>query len=129
MDFRLSQAQTARLPRLLHMEYTLSELAEEIGVEVRHLRHSSEIGAPHRVTRQTTFVVGDDFHAWYDGLRAGLKRRLQPGEFYCLSCRKAVRPGPDQISRTAMKTRVIQETGECPICGRRINRFASEAAQ
>ncbi len=125
MDFRLTQSQAARLPRLLYMEYTLQELSDELDVEARHLRHALEVGAPHRETRQAVFIIGEEFRNWYETNRRSKKQPLAEGEFYCLKCRKGVRPDPDSVSRTALKNLVIQERAKCPNCGGRVNRFVS----
>lgn len=130
VDFRLSQSAVAKLDRLLHMEYTVSELAKELGTESRHIQHAvDDVGAPHRKTQQVVYVVGDEFRLWYNQHRDSRKRRLAPGEFYCLSCKARVRPAPDSITSTVQLNRVIQDQGTCPKCAGKVNKYRAEAAE
>ena len=124
--FKLTQSQTARLPRLLRMEYTLHELAEELQADLRHIRQACEAGCPHRQDdKQRVWVNGESFRTWYVALVAGRKQKLGPGEAYCLRCRQPVRFTADEAVTQA--DGVVREAGVCPKCGRRINRFRGKA--
>ncbi len=130
VDFRLTQSQVAKLDRLLHMEYTAGELAKELATEARHIQHAIDVGCPHRKLQQVVYITGDEFRLWYNQHRDSRKRRLAKGEFYCLSCKARVRPDPDSITSTVQLNRVIQEQGQCPKCGGKVNRYQStEAAE
>ena len=124
--FKLTQSQSARLPRLLRMEYTLRELAEELDTSPRHIRQACEAGCPHRQDdKQRVWLNGESFRTWYGALAAGRKQKLAENEAYCLSCRAAVRFTADEAVTQA--DGVVREAGVCPKCGRRINRFRGKA--
>lgn len=117
----LSQPQTQRLRRLLHMEYTLQELAEEIGCQRRVIERAIAAGCPHRVEDERVFVVGDGFAAWYRTRPAAARVALGPGEAYCLRCRAA---------RPMVEVTVVPNTpgvellsGKCAVCGAKVNRL------
>ncbi len=124
MDVRLTQPQAARLPRLLHLEYLVRELAEELGCTTDQLRHAIAVGCPHRkVGTDQIYIVGDEFRDWYLHCTQRRKISLKPEEFYCLHCRAGVTPA--RIERRPLLNQVVIESSLCPICGNRINRFRS----
>lgn len=107
---------------LLHMWYTPSELAGEIGVSVQWIRRKAiKVGCPYR--------TDDIGHIWIDGaafvewVKASKPARnaLGPGQAWCMVCGPVdmarpitTRPGPNA------KIEIMQ--GTCPKCGRRVNR-------
>lgn len=119
---RLSQPQRARLARLLHMEYTARELADEIGCGVSQIRHAAEAGCPHRRTGGGHVrVVGDEFAAWYESLCVRRKQPLRDNEAYCLRCRAPVTiAGQVEIADAGSVERV---RGRCPKCNAIVNRY------
>ena len=124
-SIKLSQPQMLRLARLLHMEYTPRELADELQCSVQQIRRAIEAGCPHRVTEHRTWIVGDDFANWY---RETVKRRkvpLRPDESYCLSCRRAVPLDADTV--TPVRDGVERLSGICPSCGHPVHRYRSAA--
>jgi hypothetical protein len=121
--YKLGRASSARLGRLLHMEYTLRELATELGCSKRQIRAALDAGCPYRQTESgTLFVTGDDFRDWYRELCQRRKRPLRSDEAFCLSCRRAV-PLPDDAEVHPAPHGVERVTGPCPLCGNPINRF------
>lgn len=120
---KLTQPQVLRLARLLHMEYTLGELAAEIECSVSQLRRAVESGCPHRVTERCTWITGDEFAAWYTDLAHARKRPLRRDEAFCLSCRAAV--PLDEAIIAPVRPGVERLTGTCPRCGNPIHRYRS----
>jgi len=121
-QFTLTRSQCARLARLLHMAYTLRELAEEIGCSKRQLRTAITLGCPHRRTANNRlWIVGDAFRDWYHELVAERKTMLGPDEAYCLRCQAAV---PLVIERVTEHAHGVERvTGTCPRCGATVQRF------
>lgn len=121
---KLTQPQRARLARLLHMEYTPSELAREIECSPRQIHHAVESGCPHRVSGNRTWIVGDAFAAWYIDRAAKRKRPLRQDQAFCLHCR-APAPLGDDVVVTPSREGVERVSGTCPRCGNSIHRFRS----
>lgn len=123
---KLTQPQQARLARLLHMEYSLRELADEIGCGVRQLRRAIEAGCPHRETGGgRMWITGDEFRDWYELLRTHRKQPLRDGDAYCLRCRQ---PVPLVSHPRTLSNGQPVVTGRCPKCGAIINRFCKREA-
>lgn len=122
-NIKLSQPQVLRLARLLHMEYTPRELADELQASVQQIHRAVEAGCPHRVTEQRTWIVGDAFAAWY---HETVKRRKQPlrrNEAFCLACRQ---PVPlDETTVAPVRDGVERVSGICPRCGTSVHRYRS----
>lgn len=122
MTIRLSQPQRARLPRLLHMEYSPRELADELGCTARQIRHALECGCPNRQTSTgRVWITGDVFATWIEEIEKRRKHRLRDDEVYCLRC--GVVRLPDDATVFAMANGVERLSGQCPKCGSIVNRF------
>lgn len=121
MAIHLCQSSTARLARLLKMEYSPRELAEELGCDVRTIRRAIEAGCPDRVTDGgRVYVVGTDFQDWYAVQL--VKHTLGEGEAFCVRCRQVVTIVNPAFVRTKRAGRL---EGMCPLCGGVVNRFVS----
>ncbi len=118
---KLTQPQTLRLARLLHMEYTPRELAYEIECSVQQIQRAVKAGCPQRVTERRTWITGDEFAAWYQALVKSRKCPLRLDEAFCLSCRKAV--PLDETTVTPARAGVERVSGVCPRCGNQVHRF------
>lgn len=117
----LCQASTARLTRLLQMEYSPRELAEELGCDIRTIRRAIEAGCPHRATDGgRVYVVGTDFQDWY--AVQGTKQTLGDGEAFCVRCRQVITMLNPAFVRTKRAGRL---EGTCPLCDGVVNRFIS----
>lgn len=118
-----------RLLKLLHMKYKPTEIALEMGVAVDTIYRSYlPAGAPYEKDAQgNIWIVGNLFAQWamdcaMTNSRKPAKVNLKPGEVYCLRCNKIVemktpRKGP------VNGRGVINLSGRCPVCERRVNRF------
>ena len=119
---RLDGKQRHRLRKLLFMKYTPSELANEIGVDVRNVyRIYLPLGCPHeRDSRRHIWIVGSQFRDWY--LANYKKRKLAQNEAYCVSCKKAV-----EITEPLEKTKegLTYITFTCPGCGHKVAKILS----
>ena len=88
---RLKGGQRHRLSRLLNMLYRPSELAEELGINVRQVyRVYIPGGCPHeRDSRRHIWINGAAFRNWYDEIYK--KRRMARDEAFCLTCKRPVK--------------------------------------
>jgi predicted RNA-binding Zn-ribbon protein involved in translation (DUF1610 family) len=111
-----------RAPGLLPMLYTVAELAAAIGIADRTLRDWLAHGAPHlRDAKGRVWVNGREFAAWVERMRKpARKRKLQDGQAYCVSCRKAVKLLNPETHH--VRGKLTNTKGICPECGHTINR-------
>jgi hypothetical protein len=117
---RLNGRQRNQLKGLLDMEYTPKELAEELGVTIDQIyRVYVPGGCPHeRTERNHILINGKKFRAWFE--EQYKKRHLEPGETFCLTCKKAVKIiNPER----KQQGRLIYDLCNCPNCGRRLTRI------
>jgi DNA-directed RNA polymerase subunit RPC12/RpoP len=114
---RLSGRQKTRLQRLLNMMYRPSEIAEEIGFEVRQVyRVYIPLGLPHeRDERKNIWINGVVFRDWI--LETYQKTELEDHQAFCLTCKQ---PVPIQEPEKHEKEGLIYLTCHCPECGRKI---------
>ena len=119
---KLSQAEAARLGRLLPMEYSTAELADELKINVRRVRERFvPAGCPHRRDyRERIWIVGSAFRDWYEKTQERRRHPMEDDEGWCLRCRRAVQMvGPLSILEQRY-TEIVQ--GRCPACGATVNR-------
>lgn len=125
-SFKLSQPQEQVLRRLLHMEYTPTELAQEIGCPQSAIKRAMDAGCPVRQEGKYTYIVGDAFARWYKSLPKKPKAHLKnPDDAYCLRCRKVQRM--TDVELLPNSTGVLLAQGICAVCGATINRFVKES--
>jgi hypothetical protein len=88
---RLKGNQLRKLPALLDMHYTPSELAEAIGFTRRQVyRAYLPLGCPHEKDEAGhVFINGHQFKQWYREIYKKLK--LDENEGFCLACKCVVR--------------------------------------
>ena len=108
-------------PHLLNMLYTPAELAEELRVPARTVRDWAQFDMPHnKDTSGRLWIHGLEFAAWVVRTRAQRRKtELQPGEAYCVKCKRAV---VIQGAHPVTLSRVVVLTGRCPRCGAEVNR-------
>lgn len=114
---RLNGNQRNRLAKLLDMMYRPSELAEEVGFEVRQVyRVYIPLGLMHeRDSRRHIWINGKVFRDWAKNLYK--KRTLAKNEAFCLTCKKAVK-----MKNPIRKSHSLIDYFECdcPNCNRKI---------
>lgn len=120
---RLNGRQRLRLSSLLDMMYRPSELAEEIGFEVRQVyRVYVPAGCPHeRDQSNHIWINGKAFRTW--ALEAYRKRKLAADEAFCLTCKRPVKiVEPEYFERKGLK----YLTYSCPNCGRKLAKITEK---
>jgi hypothetical protein len=121
--YKLMKGQSARLGRLLHMDYTVHELAKEIDCCRHKIENAIRAGCPHRRTPTGRIrIVGDEFRDWYREIIRKRKRPMGSNEAFCLSCKQAV-PLTGKIEVHSQINGVERVTSECPLCGSTVNRY------
>jgi len=119
---RLTKRVRDRLRRLLPMEYKPAEIATILGITKDTLyRGWIPAGAPHRRDESgTIWFVGTDLAAWLRSQQR-VSMPLQPGEAFCMRCKRAVLMAGPLERQPAQYAHLVR--GHCPQCGARITRF------
>jgi hypothetical protein len=120
---RLNGNQKNRLAKLLNMMYRPSELASEIGFNVRQVyRVYIPLGLPHeRDERNHIWIHGVTFREWVKDVYK--KRKLNNDQAFCLTCKRAVKM-KDKIR--IEKGRLVYYLCDCPHCGRKLARILNK---
>ncbi|PNG25620.1 helix-turn-helix domain-containing protein [Methylocella silvestris] len=109
----------------IHRNYTVEEAAKTLGVHKNTVRSWIRQGLPTLDERRPTLLLGKDIRAFLDAKKATRKRRLLPGQFYCLKCRAPRAPYAgvaDYIASSATGGNLV---GLCPQCEKIMNRRTS----
>ena len=120
---RLSGRQKTRLQSLLNMMYRPSEIAEEIGFEVRQVyRVYIPLGLPHeRDDHNHIWINGIVFRDWIQ--ETYQKTTLEENQAFCLTCKKAVEiHDPVYQKKEGLK----YLTCNCPQCERKLSRITDK---
>ena len=117
---RLSGQQKTRLKKLLNMMYKTSEIAEEIGFEMRQIyRVYIPLGLPHeKDDKNRIWINGSEFREW--ALETYKKPSVGKNEAYCLTCKKSI-----EIINPEWKEKegLFYLLCSCPVCKRKIARI------
>lgn len=112
--------------------YTAEELAELLGTHVQTVRQWKRSGLrPLEETTTPHLFMGSTTKAYLGEQMQNRKVKLSPNQFYCLKCKQAVTPAKVQVVDRGVemgkgkKSLVLQ--ANCPVCGKQVNRFATEA--
>jgi hypothetical protein len=112
----------------IHWTYTVEEAAKVIGAHKNTVRLWIRQGLPVvEDKRRPTLLQGKAIRAFLDNRRAKQKRRLFPGELYCLKRREAKTPYAGVADFIATSADLGNLKGLCPECGKIMNRRTSFA--
>lgn len=120
---RLSGNQKTRLQSLLNMMYRPSEIAEEIGFEVRQVyRVYIPLGLPHeRDDHNHIWINGVVFRDWVK--ETYQETTLEENQAFCLTCRKAVEiQNPEKNQKKGLEYIIC----DCPQCGRKLSKITDK---
>lgn len=110
--------------------YITEELADLLGVHVQTVRQWRKEGlSPIEPNASPYLFFGMDVKRFLIDQRAKYKPKLQEGEFYCLKCKKGVRPkSVQQVCRNVFvgngKVSYLL-VANCPMCGIGVRRFTT----
>jgi len=114
---KLPGTQRYRLQNLLFMKYKPSEIAKELGVDVKWFyRVYLPLGCPQeRAENGQIWIVGSEFRDWYQATYR--RTTLAKNEAYCVSCKKVVSiVAPKQ----QIKDGLTYSLSTCPSCDRTV---------
>lgn len=110
-----------------HRSYTVSEIAECLGVHRNTVREMLRRGLPTCDLQRPVLILGRDLAEFLRARRANSKRPCKPGEVYCVRCRAPRRPA-GEIAEYRPKTSTLGNlVGICPDCDCLIHRRVSLA--
>lgn len=109
-----------------HRCYTIAEAADLYGCHRNTVRHWMGKGLEPVERVKPYLFHGTTLNAFHAERRKSGKRPCQPGEIYCLPCRKPQRPEGGLFDYHAISPTTGKVTAICPGCGRlmhqRVNR-------
>ena len=119
-----------KLERLLDMEYTPAEMAEELDMDKKQVwRMITEKGAPARQAANNRYWIhGLTFAKWVNSFVEASRvkpPKMAANEFFCVTCRKRVIVPPDSIGVDKESAIFLLFSSSCPSCGkavRKVNR-------
>lgn len=114
--------------------YTPEELAETLGVHLQTIRDWRRAGMQALPDTKSPYLfLGSAIKAFLTQEKQRHSAKLDKGEFYCLSCRKAVKPTQQTIvvkereQKLGNGNQAIYLQSRCPICTTKVVRFSSNA--
>lgn len=119
-----TQPQRERMRRLLHMQYTVAELATELECSRSTLELALKRGCPSQKVGNKLFIVGDEFATWYNTLPVPEKIPLADDEAYCLHCKAARKIVNGKAEHNSPGVELVR--GTCAVCGAKVNRLRKE---
>lgn len=117
-------------PRLakLHRAYNVPELAALLGAHPHTVRGWIKAGLPTVDRSRPVLIHGSEFQDWWAKRRMAAKRPLQPGQLYCLKCRKRRAPALGMVEYVAINDASGNLKAMCEACGTMMHRRARLSA-
>jgi hypothetical protein len=105
----------------IHRSYTVAEAADLYGVHRNTVRHWISKGLQPNSPEKPYYLHGATLNAFHAERTKSGKRPCEPGEMYCLPCRKRQRPEDGFFEYRATTAATGKVTAFCPDCGRLMN--------
>ena len=100
----------------LHRSYSVTELAELLGVHKHTVRSWIRKGLLVIDDAKPTLILGKDFQEWWGMQRSAAKRPCQPGQMYCFKCREPKRPALGMVEYVATNAATGNLMAICEAC-------------
>lgn len=111
-----------------HWGYNVAEAADVTGVSQNTVYQWIRDGLPTVEGAWPTLIRGADLKAFLGARNGRRKRKLKPGEIFCLPCREAKRPAGDMVEFIPTTGTCGTLSGICPDCDRMIYRHVSRTS-
>lgn len=110
--------------------YSTEEIAELLNVHIQTVRAWRKQGLnPIEAASSPFLFLGNDIREFLAIELSKQRTKLQPGECYCLRCRKGVKPAnPGILDRNigiGKDKQSVFEIGTCPECGLKLRKFST----
>lgn len=114
-------------PRLakIHRNYTVEEIAFLYGGHKNTVRQWVKKGLPVLDKHRPMLIHGKDLRRFLEERRSKNKKRLKPGEIYCVKCREPRLPEDLKVEYQSLSDTQGSLIGICPNCKIRIYRRVS----
>lgn len=105
-------------PRLakIHRNYTVEEVASLFGIHRNTVREWVKRGLPTSDDRRPILILGRALVTFLQAKRAKNKQTCQPGEIYCVRCRKPQAPAGAMAEYEPLTSTLGNLIGICPTC-------------
>lgn len=100
----------------LHRSYSVTELAERLGVHKNTVRQWIKSGLPVVDGTRPVLILGSDFQVWWSKRSKAAKRPCQPGQMFCFKCRKPKRPALGMVEYIATNAVTGNLKAICETC-------------
>jgi MerR HTH family regulatory protein len=110
-----------------HRSYTIDDAARLFGCHRNTIRHWQKQGLKPIDGRRPVVFEGLTLAAFLEARRGARRRRLKPGEIYCLPCRAPKEPAGAMAEYVPVTEGRGNLRGICPTCDRLIHRMVSRA--
>jgi excisionase family DNA binding protein len=107
--------------------YTFEEAARDLGVHRNTVRHWVKAGLQVIRDKRPYLIVGGDLAEFLTQRREARRQPCQPGQMYCLKCRKPQEPAGRMADFEASSATAGALVGICPACQRLMYRRVSVA--
>jgi hypothetical protein len=111
----------------IHRSYTVDDAARLFGYHRNTIRHWQKQGLKPIDGKRPFVFESLTLAAFLEARRGARRRRLKPGEIYCLPCRAPKMPAGDMAEYVPLSEARGNLRGICPTCDRLINRVVSRA--
>jgi hypothetical protein len=111
----------------VHRPYTVDEAAQLFDCHRNTIRHWQKQGLEPVDGKRPIVFEGRTLAAFLEVRRGARRRRLRPGEIYCLPCREPREAAGDMAEYVPLTADRGNLRGICPTCGRLIHRAVGRA--
>lgn len=126
-SIRLPHGVIVKSPGLLPMRYTVSELADDLGLAPWRIREWIQRGAPAAREDGHVWLIGTEFAAWVERCRQSRRvprARMADDEAWCLRCRAVVRMEHVTVSGRGRRWYLA---ATCPTCSGKLSKRLKES--
>lgn len=112
--------------------YNSKQASELLNTHIKTVQRWVQQGLP-VITNKPILIMGYDLKMFLDKKQQDRKCKLEPSEFYCTKCRKAVKSVNNEVRLDLTGKTIGKKThrelvikGVCSNCATKINRFSHE---
>ncbi len=109
----------------IHRNYTYEELAEVFGIHKNTVAQWVKDGLPCLKEQRPFLVLGVEAKAFLQARRQSSKRKCKKNEFYCVRCKKPVKPAENFVEYIPMSSTKGRLTALCKCCEGVVNKFVA----
>ena len=100
----------------IHRNYTISEVAQLLGVHKNTVQHWLKSGLPHIGEPRPILILGQDLKDYLNDRRQKARKPCPIGLLFCLKCREPRRPAAQILDYVRITLSSGNLRGICEIC-------------